>query len=307
MIKCPECGGEISDKADRCVHCGCNIVVCPECGQAVANSEFCPNCGMKLAPAPRTNEQEQLQTENAFQTADNVQKLWESENSAGKIVAKVLKYGGLVFHIISVIVLVFGAISLSEWVAGAKSPDGATGAIFGVGDLRDKLHTMIVCLAVLETLSHLSGIVEKCFLPYQYSLWFTRRHIAAKDLLKGRDELDANVMTNKDAKSFTGQETMKKGLFWAENSREKTKELVFRAIIALLAVLGEIFVAIVLQENLDAYLSSVLISGKFEFQYINLIVAVVIGIAAGVIELVVDSATDKKIKKWSESFKEKQL
>lgn len=26
LIKCPECNNEISDKADRCIHCGCPII-----------------------------------------------------------------------------------------------------------------------------------------------------------------------------------------------------------------------------------------------------------------------------------------
>lgn len=38
MIKCPECGKEVSDKAEVCVNCGCpiskasNVPKCPTCG-----------------------------------------------------------------------------------------------------------------------------------------------------------------------------------------------------------------------------------------------------------------------------------
>lgn len=58
MIKCPNCGEMISDKAKSCVHCGAEIpkaeeVIpekkCPECG-AVVNDEdtVCGNCGCPL-------------------------------------------------------------------------------------------------------------------------------------------------------------------------------------------------------------------------------------------------------------------
>ena len=36
LIKCCECGKEISDKATTCIHCGCTIekkYICPECGE----------------------------------------------------------------------------------------------------------------------------------------------------------------------------------------------------------------------------------------------------------------------------------
>ena len=40
MIKCPECGQEISDKAKKCVHCGKVLIedkpatkVCSDCGK----------------------------------------------------------------------------------------------------------------------------------------------------------------------------------------------------------------------------------------------------------------------------------
>ena len=39
LIKCPECGESVSDKAPNCPHCGLaiagNIIPCPECGAVV--------------------------------------------------------------------------------------------------------------------------------------------------------------------------------------------------------------------------------------------------------------------------------
>lgn len=36
MIKCPDCGKDVSDKAKACPECGCPIdaPVCPKCGSA---------------------------------------------------------------------------------------------------------------------------------------------------------------------------------------------------------------------------------------------------------------------------------
>lgn len=53
IIKCPECGHEVSDAAERCPNCGVaiagNIKVCPDCGRVVLkNATTCPSCGAKF-------------------------------------------------------------------------------------------------------------------------------------------------------------------------------------------------------------------------------------------------------------------
>ncbi len=50
LIKCPECGKEVSDKAQSCPNCGfplsTDIKVCPECGAtAPADADTCSTCG----------------------------------------------------------------------------------------------------------------------------------------------------------------------------------------------------------------------------------------------------------------------
>lgn len=49
LIKCRECGKEISDKASTCVNCGCPILkelVCSECGYKLnENDKICKKCG----------------------------------------------------------------------------------------------------------------------------------------------------------------------------------------------------------------------------------------------------------------------
>lgn len=51
MIKCRNCGAEISDKAERCVKCGFavnepRLICCKECGKVIdVTEEICPYCG----------------------------------------------------------------------------------------------------------------------------------------------------------------------------------------------------------------------------------------------------------------------
>ncbi|MGN0282793.1 MAG: zinc ribbon domain-containing protein [Prevotella sp.] len=59
IIKCPECGHQVSDKAATCPSCGVGIagkiVRCPECGEIVFNDNvLCPKCHCPLDQSPET-------------------------------------------------------------------------------------------------------------------------------------------------------------------------------------------------------------------------------------------------------------
>lgn len=69
IIKCPECGHQVSDQAKTCPSCGVdiagNVVVCRECGEVVLGSQtMCPNCHAVLTQQPvrplqiKTNEED---------------------------------------------------------------------------------------------------------------------------------------------------------------------------------------------------------------------------------------------------------
>ena len=66
MIKCPGCGQDVSDMADKCVHCGMDLkkeiedkIICNECGKEnAANAQICAFCGY-----PLKNEEESTDIE----------------------------------------------------------------------------------------------------------------------------------------------------------------------------------------------------------------------------------------------------
>lgn len=68
LIKCPECGGNVSDKAPMCIHCGyplhgpqtepaSQVQYCPYCGKSNdIESIFCGYCGKSFV---RNNEKQE--------------------------------------------------------------------------------------------------------------------------------------------------------------------------------------------------------------------------------------------------------
>lgn len=58
MIKCPECGSEISSNAGHCVKCGCKITCCPDCNKVfIGEAEVCDGCGYIFKNTEKKNSE----------------------------------------------------------------------------------------------------------------------------------------------------------------------------------------------------------------------------------------------------------
>ena len=86
IIKCPECGHQVSDKAPVCPSCGVEIaghvVKCSHCGEIYLKAdEICPNCHQ-----PQTASTEDLRQEEEYAQTDHqqeqapVQQEWQRED-----------------------------------------------------------------------------------------------------------------------------------------------------------------------------------------------------------------------------------
>lgn len=113
LIKCCECGKEISDKSTQCIHCGCpieeiKVLYCEECGNIIkANDEYCKKCG---CPTSIQKEETKVITKNT----KKIQIVYE--NLTKQQIKKVISYrkntsqfyiGARVVNLILVIVGMF--------------------------------------------------------------------------------------------------------------------------------------------------------------------------------------------------------
>lgn len=100
LIKCPECGKEISSKAKKCVHCGKVFVeekvltkICDDCGKEVkADATECPFCGCPF-------EEQTLQKPNIFVKSKAVKKNFTKILIPIALVALVAVIGTTVYNI----------------------------------------------------------------------------------------------------------------------------------------------------------------------------------------------------------------
>ena len=71
IIKCPECGQQVSELAANCPGCGCpisgNIDRCPECGETVLKSYTeCPKCHYPIKKVEEKKANEDFFYKKAF-------------------------------------------------------------------------------------------------------------------------------------------------------------------------------------------------------------------------------------------------
>lgn len=87
IIKCPECGRQISDKAPTCPSCGVEIAgkitKCPSCGEVYfSNLEMCPNCHELNPLLTRMTPQAGMNQQAPANQAPSMAQQQEAENAA---------------------------------------------------------------------------------------------------------------------------------------------------------------------------------------------------------------------------------
>lgn len=116
LIKCPQCGKNISDKAAKCPNCGYvinrgnnsvhqNLIRCTDCGALInSNSATCPNCGGPINPPINSIQQQWntvpqqvinpsvINTNNYYQNNEMAVEPNSEEKSAGYIILNIFAY-----------------------------------------------------------------------------------------------------------------------------------------------------------------------------------------------------------------------
>lgn len=119
LIHCPECGKEISDKAEKCIHCGHVMkeqpkIICEDCGNEIPEgAETCPVCG-----CPVKVEVEEKPIPVYLQPGTPPRK---------SLYAKIGKKG-IAIGLAVILVLIGGGIAASKAIANQKAADAAAEA-----------------------------------------------------------------------------------------------------------------------------------------------------------------------------------
>ena len=119
LINCPECGQQISDRAEKCIHCGHIMKVvpkklCEDCGTEIPEGATeCPHCGCPIKPESDTKP-----VPIYIRTKEPVYK---------KIYDKIGKKG-IAICLAVIVVTVGGGVGASQAIAKKKAADAAAEA-----------------------------------------------------------------------------------------------------------------------------------------------------------------------------------
>lgn len=100
LIKCEECGKEMSDKAENCPKCGAEnrFIFCPDCNAKISKkASSCPKCGCQM-----------IKISNAINTSNNNEITPKGNNFGLAIAGFVLSFFGW----LAILGLVFSCIVL---------------------------------------------------------------------------------------------------------------------------------------------------------------------------------------------------
>ena len=145
LVKCSECGKQVSDQAKVCVHCGCPIEkkqFCPECGKEVSDkATVCPTCGCPInntsLPEPQTV------TSTSVSTSPITKEKMNGMALAGGITALCSLIIDLV-GIVSIVAIVLSCVGLGEVNRTGQRGKGwaITGIVVGSIELLFKVVTL---------------------------------------------------------------------------------------------------------------------------------------------------------------------
>jgi hypothetical protein len=291
LIKCPECGKDVSDSCERCIHCGYSINKCPECGTLVSKDEtVCSNCGKNLQEkAPEAPKENSVEPKIDLEGKDSFT-VWENLNPEKKQKRKILKLLDKNVNWISAVLgLLF--IFLSSMTLKDKG-------IMGYPDIKGYIVIGSVFLGISWFTISLFSMIRDYYTEKEFTLWCEANNIdPTEDLIKR--ELNPNPFDNGAGDGLLYASYYKKD----KNILNSLKtELIIEIAFGLFRA---ILVALIVKDNFIQISSMLakLVEFKFDYFYwettkvVLLIISAVITIVGGIIY-----DLNSKVAKWRDEL-----
>ncbi len=290
LITCPECGQQISSNAKQCVHCGYKFTYCPEC-QTVSSGdrERCPSCGYtfkKVLSSPINND-----TSETVET--DLIKIWQKRKPFDAKILKGFNFIKILLSVVAVALLVIATIMVVTW----KNNSDPLEKLVELKSLRSSMQWLIAFSCIFTIIDFIFDDAKAAFVKIRCGYWLTTQKFDCVQYINARiKRSDTEYATWTDADEFTL--FMECG-FIAENPSAKNRIYASLIIKTLCATALAICIGICAMDNLNEFFRAELASGKFNFQYIALIVAAIFIVIYIVAAILADSSYNKKFAAWT--------
>lgn len=278
LIKCPECGNEISSNAKSCPKCGCEVTICPDCGAVYAGkTEICKNCGYKFKIVDQKTDKD-----------DKVLKKAEQFVKAEKIVGITLK----ISDIAEVICAVIGMCLLFYW----QNSDPLK-QLDNYESIMTQTRTFAVLVIIFDCISS-SIILFSSENSLILQILFSRfLNASSTDCLQYCKQ---NINIIKDKKNIKTYKFITASAYYQKNSKVQKLSYFIGIIACIFDLLATIFFAKFIFNCIDTFVYNVFygLEIKFNsFNYTNLIIKVVLSLISVLIWGILESSINKKEEK----------
>ena len=286
LINCPECGEQVSSNAEKCVHCGCTFVVCPECSKAyiAEDTNTCPYCGYENKNVFHDNKN------NAKASySKDVFTLWQEKNTSNGVLANYILGARFFLYLLVVILLVIAWVTVDRW--NAKSLD----ALLKITDIRDKVEGLIVGICIIGALIPIMDNIFYLYTEISCANWLEKKKIDITPIVKSmysRVDLSEN---KKDSNFEHASSAAYLSIVPHDKALKYAKGVV---VVIFSAVIAIIFGSFLLQ-NAEAFLASKMYEGAtFEFKYIPLLISLGLFGIYKIITISIDVSFAKRKDAW---------
>lgn len=242
LIECPHCGGKISDTSERCIKCGGEFRICPECKRASkAQGAFCPECGFRFQNETEYENLKPAQTEKNWVSSEQSYKnsvgqaivskrtetvdkhnfifdLWKANNEGEYVVYRGLKIAAAICGILCFGLLVSALIVALVW--GNKNP---IDLLLESEKTIKAVQTLIISGAVLLFVTLVFVYLNKVYVLSHIEDWLKMKKLNGYDLFAkdvaeyrkqgGSKTINAKLNVYRDAIYLQGNPNKKKNLF----------------------------------------------------------------------------------------------
>ncbi len=300
LINCPECGKQISSSAKQCVHCGCAFSVCPECGNVTVGSfEVCPSCGYSSAKPERPQRYEQTQKSESFFDAEPAPResaaaivedplrVWQKSSPVDRYMMKSFKWLKILFHVLSFVFFILGSVFFIIWMQKSSIEQA-----YEAEQLITLLRCVIGLVCSFEIIDILFDPIKESFVKLRCGNWINRKKLDAVTYLK---QHCGETGFGEDIDNF---DLFAEATYLSKNSGSRTTVIVGMVVRFVCAVAMFIFIGYAVMQNLAMAMIVAMLGIDFQFRFIMLIPAGIVGLIWFVSTVVIDSVYDKKNKAW---------
>lgn len=231
LIKCPECGENISSIAEKCVHCGCVLTVCPDCGKTYAGeTEVCSSCGFNFK---KSNERK---TGKAFK---GILDYWGAINPGDRLLSKLIP---IILAVIGVGFIAFTIMSVTNVIRLGYNTDNTK--IFKIGV---SVNVAVIFAVVFFVMLIATSILHSAFIPFKCGAWIRENEIDVTPFTARLKELPRSKRTSKNNREI-------RSAYVSEYPRELSKTVKISSVCGIFYIVCFIIACVFLNEGIESFI-----------------------------------------------------